>query len=85
MAGCSPLRQIRSVDSTEWESLAFSVESGASRWTLRVEETATRRLLYTAQRPGVAAAQVAAAEYGIFSVLGAGSRITPERLASALH
>jgi hypothetical protein len=84
MAAYAPLIQIRSVYSAEWENLAFSVESGPSQWTLRVEERATRRLLYTALRGGVAAAQVAAAEYGIFSLPGASSRLNPERLASAL-
>ncbi len=84
MAAYAPLIQIRTVYRTEWENLAFSIESGTCQWTLRVEDAKSHNLLYKAQRVGSAAAQVAAAEYGIFSVQGAGSRLTPEVLASTL-
>jgi hypothetical protein len=84
MTASAPLIQIRSVYRTEWENLAFSIESGSCQWTLRVEDSKSHHLLYTAQRGGAAAARVAAAEYGIFSVLGAASQVTPEGLASTL-
>jgi hypothetical protein len=78
------LVQIRSIYSTEWQNLAFSVESGSDECTLRVEESGTHRVLYTARRARVAAAQAAAAEFGIFRVLGPSSGVSPERLASTL-
>jgi hypothetical protein len=84
MPACSPLIQIRSVYRTEWENLAFSVESGCDEWTLRVEETGTRNVLYTAHRGGAAAAQLAAAEFGISRVLGFASRVSPQQLAGNL-
>jgi hypothetical protein len=84
MTTCTPLIQIRSVFRAEWESLAFSVESGSDEWTLRVEESTTHRVLYTARRAAAAAAKVAAAEYGISLVQGFASRITPQNLARDL-
>uniref|UniRef100_Q024Z4 Uncharacterized protein n=1 Tax=Solibacter usitatus (strain Ellin6076) TaxID=234267 RepID=Q024Z4_SOLUE len=84
MTACIPLVQIRSMYRTEWQDLAFSVESGSDECTLRVEEIVTHRLLYTARRGRVAAAQAAAAEFGIFRVLGPASGVSPEVLASTL-
>ena len=78
------LVQIRTVYQSEWRDLAFSVESGCDEWTIRVEDSATRRLLYTARRGCVSAAQVAAAEYGISHILGFSAPLTPARLAADL-
>jgi hypothetical protein len=84
MTAWTPLVQIRSVYRAEWQDLAFSVESGSDECTLRVEEIGTHRLLYTARRGRVAAAQAAAVEFGVFRVLGAASGVSPEVLASTL-
>jgi hypothetical protein len=79
-----PLVQIRSVYRTEWQNLAFSVESGCGEWTLRVEDTSSHRLLYTARRGCASAAQVAAADYGISHTLGFSAPLSPARLAADL-
>ncbi|HEY1493239.1 MAG TPA: hypothetical protein VGF49_01795 [Candidatus Solibacter sp.] len=84
MTAGTTLVQIRSVFCTEWQNLAFSVESGSDECTLRVEEIATHRTLYAARRGRVAAAQAAAVEFGIFHVLGPASGMSPEVLASTL-
>ncbi|HEY1242038.1 MAG TPA: hypothetical protein VGF16_15855 [Bryobacteraceae bacterium] len=80
----APLFQIRRGYRTRWNDLAFSVESDSGDWTLCVQDPARRETLYTAHRGGARAAQVAAAEYAIFRVLGPESRISPDRLAKEL-
>jgi hypothetical protein len=67
-----------------WNNLTFSVESDSSQWTLQVEDARHSRTLYRASRPGIRAAQVAAAEFAIFQVLGAASPLQPAQLAAEL-
>jgi hypothetical protein len=78
------LFQIRHGYRTRWNDLAFSVEDNSGDWTLRVQDSAANRTLYTAHRGGVRAAQLAAIEFAIFCVLGAASRLSPDRLAQEL-
>jgi hypothetical protein len=52
---------------------------------LRVQDSAAREPLYTAHRCGARAAQLAAAEFAIFRVLGPGSSVSPVRLAGELN
>jgi hypothetical protein len=59
------------------------VENDSSGWTLRVLDS-SRRELYAAHRIGPQAAQVAAAEYAIFRVLGPASAMSAGRLANEL-
>jgi hypothetical protein len=59
------------------------VENDSSGWALRVLDS-SRRELYTAHRMGPQAAQVAAAEYAIFRVLGPASGLKADRLAAEL-
>ena len=79
------LLRIREGYRTRWQDLTFSVQSDSSEWTLAVEDTERHETLYRGQRMGVRAAQVAAAEFAIFRVLGAGSRVAPAQLASELN
>ena len=79
----APLFQIRRGYRARWSNLAFSVETGSGDWTLRVQDAANETL-YTAHRGGSRAAQVAAAEFAIFRVLGPQSRVSPDRLAQEL-
>lgn len=79
------LFRIREGYRARWNDLTFSVESGSSEWTLEVEDTERHQMLYRAQRMGVRAAQAAAAEFAIFRVLGADSRLTPAQLAGELN
>jgi len=60
------------------------VESDNSGWSLRILDSAKREL-YAAHRIGPKAAQVAAAEYAIFRVLGPASAVRADRLASELN
>jgi hypothetical protein len=78
------LFQIRHGYRTRWNDLAFSVENNCGDWTLRVQDPARSATLYTAHRGGVRAAQVAALEFAIFFVLGAASRVSPDRLNQEL-
>ena len=80
-----PLLQIRRGYRTRWNNLAMSVETDSNQWTLRVQDCGDSRMLYTAYRGGAAAAQVAAAEYAIFRVLGPSSAARPDRLAKELR
>jgi len=80
----APLFQIRHGYRAHWSELAFSVESDSGDWTLRVQDPARRETIYTAHRGGARAAQVAAAEFAIFRVLGPESRVNPDRLAKEL-
>jgi len=80
----APLFQIRRGYRARWSDLAFSVESDSGNWTLRVQDPTRRETLYTAHRGGACAAQVAAAEFAIFRVLGPESRVSPDRLAKEL-
>ena len=83
-AAPAPLLQIRRGYRARWNDLAFSVETDSSQWTLRVQDTGKGQTLYTAYRGGATAAQVAAAEFGIFRVLGPASTLRPDRLAREL-
>jgi len=81
----APLFQIRRGFRARWSDLAFSVETDSGDWILRVQDFAKQQTLYTAHRGGAHAAQIAAAEFAIFLVLGAQSRMSPERLANELN
>lgn len=78
------LFQIREEYQTEWNHLTLSVRSDSGEWTLQVQDTQRSEILYKAQRIGVRAAQVAAAEFAIFRVLGVDSRVSPAQLANDL-
>lgn len=78
------LLQIRRGFRARWSGLAFSVESDSSQWTLRVQDCGSNQTLYVAHRGGAGAAQVAAAEFAIFRVLGPASPLSPSRLAREL-
>jgi len=78
------LFQIRRGYRARWSHLAFSVETESGDWTLRVQDSARKETLYTALRGGARAAQLAAAEFAIFRVLGAESRVSPEGLVREL-
>jgi hypothetical protein len=80
----TPLLQIRRGYRTQWNNLSFSVEAGSNQWTLRVQDAARRETLYAAYRGGARAAQVAAAEFAIFRVLGHESQVSPDCLANEL-
>ena len=79
----APLCQIRQGYQAGWNGLAIRVESEPNGWTLHIAD-ATKRELYTARRMGPQAAQVAAAEYAIFRVLGPASAMNADRLAKEL-
>jgi len=68
----APLFQIRRGYRARWNDLAFSEDSGHSR------------TLYIAHRGGARAAQLAAAEFAIFRVLGPASPVNPAGLAREL-
>jgi hypothetical protein len=74
------LHQIRQRFRANWRDLVCTVEDDSSQWTLRVQD-AGDHILYTAYRGGRRAAQVAAAEFAAFRVLGPASGVSPERLA----
>jgi len=76
----APLHQIRQSFRARWSDLVCTVEADSSQWTLRVQD-AGDHILYTAYRGGRRAAQVAAAEFAAFRVLGPANRVNPERLA----
>ena len=78
------LLQIRRGYRARWNDLLFSVEAESGDWMLRVQDSAGREPLYTAHRCGARAAQLAAAEYAIFRVLGPQSRVSPAKLAGEL-
>jgi hypothetical protein len=83
-AAPAELLQIREGYRAQWNSLTFSVETDSSQWTLRVQDAQHAEAVYTAHRAGVEAAQVAAAEFGIFQTLGPDSPISPTQLAHDL-
>ncbi|HEX3744810.1 MAG TPA: hypothetical protein VHW09_12800 [Bryobacteraceae bacterium] len=76
--------QIRQGYQANWNGLAFTVETDSNGWAVRIQDS-TRRELYRAHRLGPQAAQLAAAEYAIFSVLGPASTVSAGRLARELH
>src|SRR4051794_12015656 len=80
----APLCQIRHGYRARWNSLDFSVEAEASQWTLRVEDSGQHQTLYIAHRRAAREAQVAAADFAIFNVLGPASRLSPGKLAGEL-
>lgn len=77
------LFQIRRGYRARWNDLAFTVESDSGDWMLSIQDS-VRETLYTAHRAGPRAAQVAAAEFAIFRVLGPASAMSADRLASEL-
>lgn len=81
----APLFQIRHGYRARWSDLAFSVETDSGDWTLRVHDPLRGETLYIAHRGAARAAQVAAAEFAIFRVLGPQSRVSPDRLANELN
>ena len=80
----TPLFQIRQGYQARWSDLAFTVETDSSGWALRIQDS-TEKELYSAHRVGPQAAQVAAAEYAIFRVLGPASAMNVERFAKELN
>jgi len=78
------LFQIRRGYRARWNDLALTVETDTSGWALQIVDSA-RREIYTAHRVGPQAAQIAAAEYAIFRVLGPASAMNPDRLAKELN
>jgi len=78
------LVRIREGYRTRWNDLVFTAEKDCFQWTLRVQDSRQTETFYTAHRGGLRAAQAAAAEYGIFRVLGAESLVSPDRLAQEL-
>jgi hypothetical protein len=80
----APLFQIRRGYQARWNGLAVSVETDSSGWALHIQDSANRDL-YTAHRAGQQAAQIAAAEYAIFRVLGPASAMSADRLARELN
>ena len=79
----APLLQIRCGYQARWNDLAFRVENELGGWALHVLDSAQKEL-YEAHRFGPKAAQVAAAEYAIFHVLGPASTMNADRLAAEL-
>ena len=79
----APLFEIRRGYQARWNDLAFRVENEPGGWALHVLDSAKREL-YAAHRGGYRAAQVAAAEYAIFRVLGPASAMSAGRLANEL-
>ena len=78
-SSAAPLCQIRQGFRARWQDLCFSVESDSQQWTAQVEHSSGTNL-YTAHRSSATAARLAAVEFAIFTVLGAASRETPQRL-----
>ena len=78
------LLQIKSGLRARWNAIDFQVEADAGQWTVRVRNSASSEILYTAHRGGSRAAQSAAVEFAIFRVLGCDSRVRPEQLAKEL-
>ena len=84
-ASAATLFQIRQGYCSRWNDLTFSIETASGDWTLRVQDSARNETLYTAHRREMEAAKIAAAEFGIFQVLGVGSQVSPNELASELN
>jgi hypothetical protein len=84
LPGPASLFQIRRGYRTRWNNLAFTVETDSGDWTSCVQDPGRRETLYTARRAGAHAAQVAAAEFAIFQVLGPSSPVYAERLVKEL-
>jgi hypothetical protein len=80
----APLFQIRRGYQARWNDLAFRVENDSRGWAVHILDSAKREL-YAAHRAGHQAAQVAAAEYAIFRVLGPASAVNADRLAKELN
>jgi len=78
------LCQIRRGYRAQWRDLAFYVEGGTDRWTLRVQRAQDNQPLYTGERCGIQAARSAAVEFGVFSELGPSSAVIPSQLAGQL-
>lgn len=78
------LFEIRRGYQARWNDLAFRIENEPGGWALHVLDSAKREL-YAAHRAGPQAAQVAAAEYAIFRVLGPASAVNADRLAAELN
>ena len=81
----APLFQIQRGYQAHWNDLAFTVETDSSGWALQIQDSVKRETLYTAHRVGPQAAQLAAAEYAIFRVLGPASAMNADRLAAELN
>jgi hypothetical protein len=79
----APLLQIRRGYRSCWNTVEFQVEADAGQWTLRVKNSVSSEILYTAYRGGSRAAQSAAAEFAAFRIGGDG-RTSPEQLAKSL-
>jgi hypothetical protein len=81
----APLLQIHRGYRARWNDLAFSVETDPNGWALQIQDSACKTTLYRAHRVGPQAAQLAAAEYAIFNVLGPSSPLRADRLAKELN
>jgi hypothetical protein len=73
------LCQIREGYRAQYRDLTLKVESDASQWTLRVQDSSGATTLYTAHRSGAQAARMAAAEFAAFR-----SHLSPDQLAGQL-
>ncbi len=78
------LFQIRHGYRAQWHDMSFTVEEYSGDWTLRIQDAAGTRTLYTAHRIAARAAQAAAAEFATLELLCADSNVSPERFAAQL-
>jgi hypothetical protein len=78
------LFQIRRGYRAQWNNLTLPVENQSGDWTLCIRDSARGETLYTAQRSGVGAAQVAAVEFAACHELGPMSPVNARSLAGEL-
>jgi hypothetical protein len=81
----APLFQIRRGFLARWNGLALTVETDSGGWALHIQDSAKTETLYSAHRVGPRAAQLAAAEFAIFRVLGPASAMNADRLVKELN
>ena len=79
----APLLQIKRGYRARWNAIEFQVEADSGQWTLRVKNSTSSEILYTAHRGGSRAAQSAAADFAVFRI-GCDSRTSSEQLAKSL-
>ena len=68
----APLFQIKHGYRARWNAIDFSVESESDQWTLRVENSISKEMLYEAHRGGPRAAQSAAVDFASFRLVSGG-------------
>jgi hypothetical protein len=81
----SSLVQIRQGYRARWNDLTFLVESEDPQWTLRVQDSRSQHVLYTAGRSNRAAAQAAGVEFAVFRGAVPAIPVNPEALAKGLQ